>query len=79
MVIAGSYYICIFNQFTHNLFHFAFINTKIRFVVQHVYYWMYMFGFLQVIVHSNVSQLFRRLKNINIRIIFIYMCYIVYN
>lgn len=33
MVIAGSYYICIFHKFTHNLFHFAFINTKIPYII----------------------------------------------
>lgn len=62
MVIAGSYYICIFHKFTHNLFHFAFINTKIC-CTSHTL-WMYMFNCLRVIVHSNLSQLFKQLKKV---------------
>lgn len=62
MVIAGSYYICIFHKFTNNLFHFAFINTKIC-CTSRTLLDVHVLLFTSF-VHSNLSQLFKQLKKV---------------
>lgn len=71
MVIAGSYYICIFHKFTHNLFHFAFINTKIcctsrTLLDVHVKLFTSYCTFQLITVVQTIK------KSINMRIIFIF-------
>lgn len=55
------------------IIYFILRSLTLRFVVHPVHYWMYMFNCLRVIVHSNLSQLFKQLKkSINMRIFIFY-------